>query len=582
MSSFLARHLGSDPAEESAMLEAVGARTMEDLIARTVPAGIRLGRPLDLPVPVGEAEALAELAELAARNRVVRSHIGMGYQACVTPGVIQRNILENPGWYTQYTPYQAEIAQGRLEALLNYQTLVADLTGLDVANASLLDEPTAAAEAMSMALRLRDEPGRDHFFVADTCHPQTLAVVRARAEPLGITIVTGDPATTTPDATWFGALVQYPDTFGAVVDPSAFFDAVRSAGALAICATDLLALTLLRPPGECGADIAVGSAQRFGVPMGFGGPHAAFMAVRDAHKRQMPGRLIGLSRDAAGNPALRLALQTREQHIRRDKATSNICTAQVLLAVMASMYAVYHGPDGLRAIARRVRSGALELADRLRRAGLRVGDAPFFDTLSVEGVDADAVLAAGVQQGINLRRIDAGRVGIALDETTADLGPILRAFGIDAVGAVPVEERPDAGFDAPLARISDFLTHPVFHAHRTETELLRYIRKLESRDLSLTTSMIPLGSCTMKLNATAEMLPVSWPEFAHLHPFAPEDQTAGYRALFAQLERWLAEITGFAAVSLQPNAGSQGEYAGLLVIRAWHRSRGDQPAAMSA
>jgi len=556
------------------MLEAIGARTMEDLIGRTVPAGIRLGHPLDLPDPVGEAEALAELAELAARNRVIRSHLGMGYQACLTPGVIQRNILENPGWYTQYTPYQAEIAQGRLEALLNFQTLVADLTGLDVANASLLDEPTAAAEAMSMAQRLRDEPGRDRMFVAQTCHPQTVAVVAARAEPLGITLLIGDPATVSPDATWIGALVQYPDTLGAVADPTPFFDAVRAAGALAICATDLLALTLLRSPGECGADIAVGSAQRFGVPMGFGGPHAAFMAVRDAHKRQMPGRLVGLSRDAAGNPALRLALQTREQHIRRDKATSNICTAQVLLAVMASMYAVYHGPDGLRAIARRVRSGALDLADRLRAAGIRVASPPWFDTLCVEGVDAGAVIAAGVGQGINLRRIDSARVGIALDETTSDLGPILRAFGLEGEDA-RVRTRDDAEFAPPLARTSPYLTHPVFHAHRTETELLRYIRKLESRDLSLTTSMIPLGSCTMKLNATAEMLPVSWPAFAQMHPFAPADQTAGYRALFDQLERWLAEITGFAATSLQPNAGSQGEYAGLLVIRAWHRSRGD-------
>lgn len=557
------------------MLQVVEARDIGDLVARTVPAAIRLGRPLDLPEPVGEAEALAELADLAGRNRVLRSHIGMGYHACVTPGVIQRNILENPGWYTQYTPYQAEIAQGRLEALLNFQTLVADLTGLDVANASLLDEPTAAAEAMSMALRLRDEPGRDRFFVADTCHPQTLAVVTARAEPLGIQVVTGDPATTTPDPTWFGALVQYPDTFGAVADPSAFLQQVRDAGALAICATDLLALTLLRSPGECGADIAIGSAQRFGVPMGFGGPHAAFMAVRDAHKRQMPGRLVGLSRDAAGNPALRLALQTREQHIRRDKATSNICTAQVLLAVMASMYAVYHGPDGLRAIARRVRSGALELADRLRAAGFRIAAPLFFDTVCVEGVAADTVVAAGMGQGINLRRIDAARVGIALDETTTDLGPILRAFGVAVDGAVRVDDRADAEFAAPLARTSAYLSHPVFHQHRTETELLRYIRKLESRDLSLTTSMIPLGSCTMKLNATAEMLPVSWPAFAHLHPFAPADQTAGYRELFRQLERWLAEITGFAATSLQPNAGSQGEYAGLLVIRAWHRSRGD-------
>jgi glycine dehydrogenase len=573
--TFARRHFGDEPADVAAMLATLGYPTVEALIDDAVPAQIR--RPaLRLPPAVGESAALAELRAIAADNRVLRSVIGTGYYDTLTPGVIQRTILENPGWYTAYTPYQAEISQGRLEALLNFQTLVCDLTGLEIANASLLDEGTAAAEAMMMCHRLKEGAAAAHrrFLVSDACHPQTIDLVRTRAAPLGIEVEVGDHRSFRPDAGCFGVLVQYPNTWGGVDDFAALFTAAHAAGACCIVATDLLALTLLRAPGEFGADVAVGSAQRFGVPLGFGGPHAGFLATRDAFKRQMPGRLVGVSRDAQGDPALRLALGTREQHIRRDKATSNICTAQVLLAVMASMYAVYHGPDGLRAIARRVKRLTGMLAAGLRRAGAHLADGEVFDTLTVGNVAAERVHAAAAAKGFNLRRIDAGRVGLSLDETTTlqDVQTLLGCFG-----SAPLPEPGEVGaeFSAPLGRTSPFLTAAVFARHHTEHEMLRYIKRLEAKDLTLCQSMISLGSCTMKLNATSEMLPVSWPEFARLHPFAPSEQTRGYRRLFTQLEAWLAEITGFAAVSLQPNAGSQGEYAGLLVIRAFHAARGE-------
>ena len=576
--TFPRRHIGPDEGEVREMLETLGYRSLEELIEATIPEGIRLRRELRLPAARGEHELLDLLHALASRNEVFRSFIGMGYYDCITPPVVQRNVLENPGWYTQYTPYQAEIAQGRLEALLNFQTMVADLTALPLANASLLDEATAAAEAMGMCRNL--VRGRRGFFVAEDCHPQTIAVVRTRAKPLGIEVHVG-PVSSVDVAgqDLFGVLVQYPATDGRVADHAALAERVHAGGALLVVAADLLALVLLRPPGEFGADICVGSSQRFGVPLGFGGPHAAFLSTRDEHKRQMPGRIVGVSKDRHGRPALRLALQTREQHIRRDKATSNICTAQVLLAVMASMYAVYHGPDGLREIARRVRRLTSVLAAGLRRLGLDPGRDPFFDTLRVRvGARASEVVAAARARRINLRDYGDGSLGVSLDETTlvSDLTLLLECFAGGRAPGFAVEELLDVDetYPAPLARTSGFLGHDVFNRHHSEHEMLRYLHRLESRDLSLTTSMIPLGSCTMKLNATAEMMPVTWREFAELHPFAPADQARGYAELFAQLEAWLAEITGFAAVSLQPNAGSQGEYAGLLVIRAWHRRRG--------
>ncbi|HEX5044929.1 MAG TPA: aminomethyl-transferring glycine dehydrogenase [Candidatus Polarisedimenticolaceae bacterium] len=573
---FADRHIGPRGEEIHRMLDALGVRSLDELIDQTVPGAIRSTAPLDLPPARSEAAVLADLAELAGRNRVLRSYLGMGYAATFTPPVIQRNVLENPGWYTQYTPYQAEIAQGRLEALLNFQTMVIDLTGLPVANASLLDEATAAAEAMTLCRRVAEGQGEGAvFFASERCHPQTLAVLETRAAPLGLRVVVGDHARwdfTTPT---FGALVQYPATDGEIIDYAGFAERAHAAGALVVVAADLLALTLLRAPGEFGADVCVGNTQRFGVPLGFGGPHAAFMACREAHRRQMPGRIVGVSRDAQGRPALRLALSTREQHIRRDKATSNICTAQVLLAVMASMYAVWHGPEGLTSIARDLRRRTLRLAGALRELGLTVRHAEVFDTVRVSPGrrGAAAVLEEALARGINLRAFPDGDVGIALDETTGDddLRDVLAAFGGDRLP----EEGTPVEIPASLRRRSPFLTHPVFHAHRSETEMLRYLRRLEARDLSLTTSMIPLGSCTMKLNATAEMFPVSFPGFAQLHPFAPAEQAAGYRELFARLTRWLAEITGFSAVSLMPNAGSQGEYAGLLTIRAFHASRGE-------
>ena len=570
MSTFASRHIGSSGTEIDAMLGVVGAASLDALIEETVPASIRLGRELTLPAARSEEQALADLRALMDRNVIARSYIGAGYHGTFTPAVIRRNILENPGWYTAYTPYQAEIAQGRMEALLNFQTMVCDLTGMQISNASLLDEATAAAEAMALC---HDIKGGDAFFVADHCHPQTIALLHTRAEPLGIRILSG-PAESGPEEPVFGALFQYPATDGTIGDLGSYISRTHESGALAVVAADLLALTIITPPGELGADIVVGSAQRFGVSPGFGGPHAAFLATRDEHKRRMPGRLVGVSKDAAGNPALRLTLQTREQHIRREKATSNICTAQVLLAVIASMYAVYHGPEGLRGIAERVHRQALRLAGSLAHLGYAVHPGPFFDTVRVwlGSRHADEVLVRAAARGINLRKLDEHAVAIALDETTDDLQSLLEVFG--ATPGDIFEDLPEV-IGPSLRRKSEFLTHPVFHSHHTETEMLRYIRRLEAKDLSLTTSMIPLGSCTMKLNATSEMLPVTWDSVASLHPLVPQDQAAGYFEMAAELETWLAEITGFAAVSLQPNAGSQGEYAGLLAIRAWHRSRGD-------
>jgi len=575
LDTFARRHLGSDSADITAMLRLLDQPSLETLADAAVPAPIRLSRPLQLPAAAGESAALAELRAIAAQNQVFRSFIGMGYYDTLTPAVIQRNILENPGWYTAYTPYQAEISQGRLEALLNFQTMICDLTGLEIANASMLDEGTAAAEAMMLCHRLK-EGASQVFFVSAACHPQTIEVVRTRAQPLGIVVVVGDHRAYEPAADLAGVLVQYPDTRGEICDFAGFFGKVHAVGAHCVVAADLLALTLLRPPGEFGADVAVGSAQRFGVPMGFGGPHAGYLATRDACKRQMPGRLVGVSKDVHGNPALRLALGTREQHIRREKATSNICTAQVLLAVMAAMYAVYHGPEGLRRIARRVRALTQILARALAASGARVNDGPVFDTLTVAEVDASGILAAATAARMNLRPVDARTVGISLDETTTldDVRALAALFGGGSLefGAWDLEL---ADLPPPHSRTSAFLTHPVFNSYQAEHEMLRYLKRLETRDLSLCHSMISLGSCTMKLNATTEMLPVTWPEFGRLHPFAPAAQTLGYQRLFRDLETWLAEITGFAAISLQPNAGSQGEYAGLLVIRAWHASRGE-------
>ncbi len=578
--SFLRRHLGPGDEEVGSMLGTIGFDSLDALIDATVPAQIRLQRPLDLPAAKGEHETLNELRSIAAKNKVFRSFIGQGYSGTITPPVIQRNILENPGWYTAYTPYQAEIAQGRLEALLNFQTMVTDLTGLDIANASLLDEGTAAAEAMAMCHAVRKNAGAETIFVSENCHPQTIEVIATRAKPLGITVVVGNESEFKPDAKVFAVLLQYPDTFGTIRDYAAFIEQIHTAGGLAIVAADILSLTLIKPPGEFGADVAVGSTQRFGVPLGYGGPHAAYFATRDAFKRHMPGRLIGISHDAQGNPAYRLALQTREQHIRRDKATSNICTAQVLLAVIASMYAAYHGPAGLKRIARRTHLFAAMLAQGLEQLGYDVKPGPFFDTVCVRlgAVRADEIMEIATENRINLRKVGDHSISISVDETTDDLQDLFRIFNGEPAHDLTVQtlaNEVDADFPADIARTSGFLTHPVFNKHHTETEMLRYLRRLESKDLSLTTSMIPLGSCTMKLNATAQMMPVTWPEFGRLHPFAPEEQAEGYRLLFSQLEKWLAEITGFAGVSLQPNAGSQGEYAGLLAIREYHASRGE-------
>ncbi len=578
---FADRHLGPSGAEVDQMLSELGFSGLEALIDKAVPPGIRLQQPLQLEEGRSEYELLQELKAIASENHVFRSFIGMGYYGCITPPVIQRNILENPGWYTQYTPYQPEIAQGRLEALLNFQTMVIDLTGMEIANASLLDEGTAAAEAMGMSYGLAKGDEKT-FWVSEACHPQTIEVVKTRARALGIEVLIGDHQTFAFDQPIFGALLQYPATDGAIYDYQDFIQRAHQAQALVTVAADLLSLTLLKPPGEFGADIVVGSTQRFGVPLGYGGPHAAYFATKDAYKRQIPGRLVGVSKDAQGQPALRLALQTREQHIRRDKATSNICTAQVLLAVIASMYAVYHGPTGLKRIAQRIHRLTVTLAAGLSRLGYKLGSAPYFDTLRVDVAEnraADIVERANAHH-INLRLIDAHTIGISLDETTSadDLLALFKVFAGDQTPHFTPEElatEVNAEVSDRFARTSTYLTHPVFSQYHSETELLRYIYRLQAKDLSLTTAMIPLGSCTMKLNATAEMIPVTWPEFGQIHPFAPLDQTQGYQTLFQQLEQWLAEITGFAGISLQPNAGSQGEYAGLLVIRQYHEQRGD-------
>ncbi|RAI39488.1 aminomethyl-transferring glycine dehydrogenase [Rhodoplanes roseus] len=579
---FVHRHVGPGPRDIDVMVEAVGAKSLDALIADVVPAAIRDQRPTALGPALSETAALARMREIATKNQIFVSLIGQGYHGTVLPPVILRNVLENPAWYTAYTPYQPEISQGRLEALMNFQTMVTDLTGLDVANASLLDEATAAAEAMTLAKRSAGSKA-SAFFVDHGVHPQTLAVLKTRAEPLGLTLVVGDPERDLDPAAVFGVLVQYPDTFGRVRDWRGLTERVHAAKGLVVFAADPLALTLLVPPGELGADIAIGSTQRFGVPMGFGGPHAAYMAVRDSLKRTMPGRLVGLSVDSRGAPAYRLALQTREQHIRREKATSNICTAQVLLAVIASMYAVYHGPEGLTEIARRVHRRAAVLAAGLRALGFAVPTTPFFDTIAVPVGDRQAeILEKARTARINLRAIAAGQhgpqaaIGISLDESTDEsvVEAVWRAFG----GHMHYDEmvgEADARLPAGLLRSSAFLTHPVFHRHRCETDMLRYLRKLSDRDLALDRAMIPLGSCTMKLNATAEMIPITWPEFSDIHPFAPAEQAQGYRFLFDALSRMLAEITGYDAVSLQPNSGAQGEYAGLLAIRAYHASRGE-------
>ncbi len=575
--SFARRHIGPNEVETEEMLGTVGYQNLAALIDATIPKNIRLDRPLNLPEAKSESEALAELRAISKKNKIAKSFIGAGYSDSIPPPVIERNILENPGWYTAYTPYQAELAQGRLEALLNFQTMIVDLSKLDIANASMLDEATAAAEAMTLCHAAIAD--RKTFFVADDCHPETIEVVRTRAKPLGIEVKTDNHTRVKLDESVFGALVQYPATDGAIYDYTEFVKQAHDAGALVVVAADILALTLLKPPGEFGADVAVGNTQRFGVPLGFGGPHAAYFATRDQYKRHMPGRLVGVSHDAEGRPAYRLALQTREQHIRRDKATSNICTAQVLLAVMASMYAVYHGPRGLRAIAERVHRLTSQLADGLRALGLKITHENFFDTIRVEVESSDTLIEHAEKAGCNLRVLGKSAVGVSLDEMTTNRdiellmsifrGTLVRDLADDDLGEPPIHIPQSA------IRSSQFLTHPVFNAHDTETEMLRYLKKLESRDLSLCHSMIPLGSCTMKLNATAEMFPISWPEFAKLHPFAPDSQTSGYIEMCQQLEKWLAEITGFAAVSLQPNAGSQGEYAGLLAIREYHKSQNE-------
>ena len=575
---FQRRHIGPGEAEIAAMLDTLDLSSLDDLIERTVPASIRDEGPA-LAGGRTEAQALADVRALALRNTVFKSMIGMGYHDCYTPPVILRNVLENPGWYTAYTPYQPEISQGRFEALLNFQQMVIDLTGLDIANASLLDEGTAAAEAMTLMKRVGKNEN-DTLFVAADCHPQTIAVVETRASALGIRVQVGAPDRDLDPAQVFGVLLQYPATDGTVADHSALTQRVHDAGALVTVAADPLALVLLTPPGEWGADVVVGSAQRFGVPMGFGGPHAAFLATRDAYKRSVPGRIVGVSIDAEGRPAMRLALQTREQHIRREKATSNICTAQVLLAVMASLYAVYHGPDGLATIAGRVHRLTQILAAGLGRLGHDVETKVFFDTLTVAaGDDAQAIHERARTERINLRPMEGGRLGVSLDETTTrdDVETLWRVFSGKQESGLSLDDLDGGAGDvipAGLRRNTPILTHPVFNSYHSETEMLRYLARLEEKDIALNRSMIPLGSCTMKLNATTEMIPVTWPEFANIHPFAPIDQAAGYVALIKELEEMLCALTGFSAVSLQPNAGSQGEYAGLLTIRKHHEAQG--------
>jgi glycine dehydrogenase len=578
--TFARRHLGSDASKTAEMLASLGFDSLDALTEAAVPAAIRLPAPLDLPAPQGESATVEELRALATKNYLFRSHIGMGYYDCITPPVILRNILTNPGWYTAYTPYQSEVSQGRLEALFNFQTMVVDLTGMEIANASLLDEGTAAAEAMWMCRTLCKNPQARTIFVSSQCHPQTIAVVQTRADAHNLRVIVGEESECDFNEQIFAVLLQLPGTDGTLADPSPFIEKAHQNGALAIVAADLLALTLIKSPGEMGADVAVGTTQRFGVPMGYGGPHAAYFATRDRFKRSMPGRLVGVSRDAEGNPAMRLALGTREQHIRREKATSNICTAQVLLAVMASMYAVYHGPEGLKRIARRVHLFACALAGGLRQLGWQVQDAPFFDTVRVDlgETHASEIIELAQARQINLRVLDDHTITISLDETTDRLDDLFAVFhggNPPAFDLAELAAQTGVEFPEELRRTSPFLQASVFNEYHTETEMLRYIRGLESKDLSLTTSMISLGSCTMKLNATSEMLALTWPLFSKLHPFAPLEQAQGYIELFDQLESWLAKITGFAAVSLQPNAGAAGEYAGLMAIRSYHSSRGE-------
>lgn len=584
---FASRHLGLTAQDSDKMLKVLGFESVDALISAAVPAGIRLDEALNVGEALSETEALKKIADIAAQNHVYRSYIGLGYHNCVTPAVIQRNILENPGWYTQYTPYQPEISQGRLEALLNYQTMVTDLTGLEIANASLLDEGTAAAEAMSMSFGVcknKAAKKAKKYWVSAACHPQTIEVIKTRAQPLGIEVVIGDhrQPNFSEDEPCFGALLQYPATDGSVYDYTHFIEQAHTAGSIVTVAADLLSLTLLKAPGEFGADVAVGNTQRFGVPLGYGGPHAAYFATKQAYARKLPGRLIGLSKDSKGAPALRLALQTREQHIRRDSATSNICTAQVLLAIIAGSYAVYHGPQGLKDIASRIHQLTTALADGLKKLGYELGEQPVFDTLTVKTGDHTAdIIARAAEQQVNLRvnaktESQSQTLGISLDETTGleQIAELLTIFA-GSNSAPALDSLQPATLPQALVRTSAYLTHDVFNQYHSETELLRYLYSLQKKDLSLADAMIPLGSCTMKLNATAEMIPITWPEFGQIHPFAPLSQTKGYQALFAQLEDWLANITGFAGISLQPNAGSQGEYTGLLVIRQYHKSHGD-------
>jgi glycine dehydrogenase len=576
---FADRHIGPSVSEIQEMLDTIGVSSMDELIDQTIPRSIRMEGNLNLPAALTERELLQRATDLAAKNKMYRSYIGTGYSGTVTPPAIQRGILENPAWYTQYTPYQAEIAQGRLEALLNYQTLIIDLTGMEIANASLLDEGTAAAEAMMMLQRQSKKGHRNHFFISEECHPQTIAVVETRAIPLGITVVVGNHQTFQFDDSCFGSLLQYPASDGAVYDYSDFCSQAHSNDSYVVVAADLLSLTLLESPASFGADVVVGSSQRFGVPVGFGGPHAAYFATSDKFKRQIPGRIIGVTVDADNNPALRMALQTREQHIRRDKATSNICTAQVLLAVVASMYAVYHGPAGLKAIATRVTDATRLLAAALIQLGHKVRHSDYFDTIRVDVQDAMTVQKCAIQSEINLRYFSDGSIGISLDETVTakDLSDLIEVFGgengISVVNSL--SSTMESGYDGQFSRNTDFLTHPIFSSHYSEAAITRYMAKLSKKDLSLTTSMIALGSCTMKLNAVAELMPITMPAFNQIHPFVPASQAAGYHEMMGELRTWLSEITGFKATSLQPNSGASGEYAGLLVIRAYHESRGD-------
>ncbi|MFT6272219.1 MAG: glycine dehydrogenase, partial [Dinoroseobacter sp.] len=567
------RHIGPSPEEMAQMLEVLGVDTLEALIDQTVPADIRQADPLEFGKPMSEREMLHHMEQVAGKNEVLVSLIGQGYHGTITPPAIQRNILENPAWYTAYTPYQPEISQGRLEALLNFQTLVTDLTGLDVANASLLDEATAAAEAMTMAQRVSKSKA-EAFFIDENCHPQNIAVMQTRAAPLGIEVIVGAPETLDPSKV-YGAIFQYPGTYGGLRDFTDVIAALHGEKALGIVIADPMALTLLKEPGAMGADIAVGSMQRFGVPVGAGGPHAAYMACKDAYKRAMPGRIVGVSIDARGNRAYRLSLQTREQHIRREKATSNVCTAQALLAVISSMYAVFHGPSGLRAIAQRIHRKTVRMTRGLLEAGFEVENRDYFDTITVKlGALQGVVLKNAVAEGVNLRKIGEDRVGITLDERTRPetVEAVWAAFGIERECDVT-----DVAYRLPeaLLRQSDYLTHPIFQMNRAETEMMRYMRRLADRDLALDRAMIPLGSCTMKLNSAAEMMPITWPEFSLIHPFAPIDQLVGYHEMFDALSAKLCQITGYDAMSLQPNSGAQGEYAGLLSIAAYHASRGE-------